>query len=567
MGIEIEQVAGKTQYQLSDFGLQAGNWKIGSERDGFAQNLNLSFPCHSQSEKFFININRVAAKAGIPAIVDKSLVITDEQTRDEFEATTDQRFRWQIVYLSDPRKTSGDYIEQFELKFNQSVEFHKQPSTQAGFEKIEPNTATIDQDVLGSYAVYQHGLWGRAVNGGGLIHDAGSGKLLHIYRRRLFDTGGRELWLEPKIEKSTDGRIILSVTIPGEFLDSAIYPVYLNDTFGAGEGASSAYPNAGDLIASGKGAPSSDGTATSIDIYGQAATNKSFKVGLYNDSSGPSTKNGSEKETVDAGTWSLEWHQFPTNALSVSNGTNYWCTFQQSVTADIVRYDAVAGTNRYFDSHTYADAWDSSFGVSSSSGAKYSLRCTYTPSVPPTTIAPTTIAPTTPSPTTIAPTTVSPTTLAPTTIAPTTLAPTTVAPTTLVPTTIAPTTPGPTTLPPTTIIPTTEAPTTLPPTTVVPTTPSPTTLAPTTIAPTTIAPTTVVPTTLPPTTLPPTEPPTTVVPTTVIPTTVIPTTVAPTEPPTTVVPTTIIPTSAPPLEHMRRGISNFGFSMRDQWRL
>lgn len=99
---------------------------------------------------------------------------------------------------------------------------------------------------------------------------------------------------------------------------------------------------------------------------------------------------------------------------------------------------------------------------------------------------------------------------------------------------------GGTTAPPTTLAPTTLAPTTPAPTTVPPTTSPPTTLAPTTLAPTTISPTTLAPT-LAPTTLPPTLPP------------------------TTVTPTTSLTTAPPPLVR-RRGIRNFGFSMRDNWR-
>ena len=147
---------------------------------------------------------------------------------------------------------------------------------------------------------------------------------------------------------------------------------------------------------------------------------------------------------------------------------------------------------------------------------------------------------------------------------------TTVAPTTIFPTTIAPTTPSPTTLAPTTIAPTTVAPTTLPPTTIAPTTLPPTTLQPTTVAPTTLPPTTITPTTLAPTT----TAPTTIVPTTLVSTTIVPTTVAPTTSipittigPTTSLITTVTPTTAPPhLLHLRRGISNLGFSMRDEWR-
>lgn len=79
-------------------------------------------------------------------------------------------------------------------------------------------------DVVGSYAVYHQ-------TKGGMVDKDGKdykvGKAFHIYRPHLFDANGRESWGILHIENG-----IYSVEIPQEFLDTAVYPIKSNDTFG-----------------------------------------------------------------------------------------------------------------------------------------------------------------------------------------------------------------------------------------------------------------------------------------------------------------------------------------------
>ncbi len=72
------------------------------------------------------------------------------------------------------------------------------------------------ENVVGSYAVYASENKTNYVGG----KEYKSGKVGHIFRPKIIDAEGKEVWGELKIENG-----ILSVTIPQEFLDKAVYPV------------------------------------------------------------------------------------------------------------------------------------------------------------------------------------------------------------------------------------------------------------------------------------------------------------------------------------------------------
>jgi hypothetical protein len=55
------------------------------------------------------------------------------------------------------------------------------------------------------------------------------GQLGFIYRPKIVDSSGMEVWGELKIDTNTG---LLTVTIPQDFLDKAVYPIKSNDRFG-----------------------------------------------------------------------------------------------------------------------------------------------------------------------------------------------------------------------------------------------------------------------------------------------------------------------------------------------
>jgi len=79
------------------------------------------------------------------------------------------------------------------------------------------------ENVVGSYAVYAKSNKVNYVDS----KEYKCGKVGHIYRPKIIDAEGTEVWGELLIKNG-----ILSVTIPQEFLDKAVYPVRIDPTFG-----------------------------------------------------------------------------------------------------------------------------------------------------------------------------------------------------------------------------------------------------------------------------------------------------------------------------------------------
>lgn len=79
------------------------------------------------------------------------------------------------------------------------------------------------ENVVGSYAVYHKTKKGHIIGG----TNYGTGKAFHIYRPKAIDANGEEAWAQLLYENG-----ILSVTVPQEFLDTAVYPVIVDPTFG-----------------------------------------------------------------------------------------------------------------------------------------------------------------------------------------------------------------------------------------------------------------------------------------------------------------------------------------------
>ncbi len=103
------------------------------------------------------------------------------------------------------------------------------------------------QHVVGSYAVYHKDKSGDYSKMGGKNYK--TGKAFHIYRPKIWDAEGNEVWGELKMDEEKG---VLSVIVPQEFLDKAVYPVTVDPNFGyEGEGASTTIITSGSYISSG----------------------------------------------------------------------------------------------------------------------------------------------------------------------------------------------------------------------------------------------------------------------------------------------------------------------------
>ena len=131
---------------------------------------------------------------------------------------------------------------------------------------------------------------------------------------------------------------------------------------------------------SGKGTPAVSGTVTAISIdSSNADSTADIKVGMYLDNgTAPGTKHGTEQEVQNNATYSREWHDFPYSA-SVTAGTYYYSCFALSAAGDwLLGYTTSGGTNKFTDTWTYGDVWESPFVVDTSSSSNIAIKAKYT---------------------------------------------------------------------------------------------------------------------------------------------------------------------------------------------
>lgn len=103
---------------------------------------------------------------------------------------------------------------------SKGLDFFYQPALTQ--EEIDSGSSR-PENVIGSYAVYHSTKRDNKV--GGMEYK--TGKAFHIYRPEAVDANGVRTWCELNIENGT-----LTVTVPQEFLDNAMYPVIVDPTFG-----------------------------------------------------------------------------------------------------------------------------------------------------------------------------------------------------------------------------------------------------------------------------------------------------------------------------------------------
>ena len=218
---------------------------------------------------------------------------------------------YEFEVILNEKPTSN--IVEFTLQ-TKGIDFYYQPELTddekaRGFERPE--------NIIGSYAVYSSEA--KRNRKGGKKY--GTGKIGHIYRPKIIDAKGQEIWGILNIDKE-----ILTIEIPQEFLDSATYPVIVDPTFGyAVVGGSTAVAgSAAGAIGSLKSteiAMSGD-IVTAISFYAAKANNdEDIKTGIYTVSAGElNTRLGAVGSvTVNA---SARWWT-TTHSLALTAGVEY----------------------------------------------------------------------------------------------------------------------------------------------------------------------------------------------------------------------------------------------------
>lgn len=203
------------------------------------------------------------------------------------------------------------------------------------------------------------------------------GKVLHIPRPKAVDKDGKWAWCDIQVKDSVYTR-----TAPWPFLNTAVYPVTINDEFGySSTGGSKGTSSASYFYANNKGSPASSGSATSMSMYGDVTADPvNVTMGIWNDNAGePGTLLRDTAEfamTVTDGWW-------PANLdtpVGISSESTYWLGKNSEATIRWM-YDTDS-EDTYHEQIAYVAGTLDDFGtpVESSTNRLYYIYVTYTPS-------------------------------------------------------------------------------------------------------------------------------------------------------------------------------------------
>jgi hypothetical protein len=282
---------------------------------------------------------------------------------------------FEIILKEDPRKKKGeDYTLEFSLE-DKDVDYFYQPALTPA--EIAEG-AVRPKNIVGSYAIYAKTPKTNWTGG----KEYKRGKVGHIYRPKIIDSIGTEVWGELKIDKG-----ILSVTIPQGFLDNAIYPVRhaAGLTFGY-ETAGASNLAVGNTLAAGGSivdtyTASAGDTITGFSFYGYTTYGADGKaaVAAYTFVGGvPSARLAAKVDISVSGTEA--WQSVGSLSQALTNGVAYCSAFsgENNVGSAFFRifYDAGSAPGRIGSTNT---TLTDPFGATGTdSGRHYSIYATYT---------------------------------------------------------------------------------------------------------------------------------------------------------------------------------------------
>jgi len=282
------------------------------------------------------------------------------------EASEDGGFEFEWILKSPP--LSNILTATIQTK---GLDFFYQPELTA--EEIADGNERPD-NVIGSYAVYHSTKRDNIV--GGVEYK--TGKAFHIYRPHAVDADGVKVWCDLNIDTENQ---LLTVSVPQDYLDNAVYPILVDPTFGyatIGATYNGDVSSGSDSYARGMLFGSAlAGTLTEIHAALRASTNMSNGVSWsFADTQPASSWNKLESWSSDSYTTTAVWKNRTGLSVSFNGATNAYVGtrfyYEGSVNGPGIMYDTAVGTN--------------GFGVSEIGGytvettRNYSVYATYTAS-------------------------------------------------------------------------------------------------------------------------------------------------------------------------------------------
>lgn len=243
------------------------------------------------------------------------------------------------------------------------LEFFYQPE----LTQEEKDHGSIRPDnVVGSYAVYYKDCPANYVGG----KEYKTGKAFHIFRPKITDANGNEVWGELNVDVDNN---LLTITIDQSWLDNAIYPIIIDPTFGYTTAGASFYSDSSGYMYGGKYSAPGTGTVNSISVYSNISGSNQM-CGIYDNSNNlvgssasDSSGSGSKWRTMNA-----------SGTISIMSSQNYWLTYW--IGASVTMYqDSITNTAMRRSGITYTGTYPSTRNTSGDrTDVKFSIYATYT---------------------------------------------------------------------------------------------------------------------------------------------------------------------------------------------
>lgn len=236
-------------------------------------------------------------------------------------------------------------------------------------------------NVVGSYAVYYRN-HANHLEGG---TNYGTGKAFQIFRPQIIDAKGNSVWGDLSYQNG-----LLTITVPQDFLDTAVYPVTVDPTVGyttIGGSSLIATANKGYGLIFGATTANTGDTITSFSVYSRTTGTGTFTVWLSAFSiSGSLPVNKVAAEQIVQKTCGTADGFMTTVTVSqaLSGGTAYdpaFVTSNSCSVADTIAFDTTSGTQSSIGNaplSVMSTPWVSN----STSAQQYSEFFTYTAGIP-----------------------------------------------------------------------------------------------------------------------------------------------------------------------------------------
>jgi len=229
-------------------------------------------------------------------------------------------------------------------------------------------------NVVGSYAVY-HSKRSAFHHSKENAQKYKTGKAFHIYRPKAIDSIGREIWCNLHIDEKKG---LLTITIPQEFLENAVYPIYIDPNFGyESVGGSSLQIDSWECIHTYPFECPGNGTAQTLTVYysvvGEEGTAYCFVI--YNSSN---RIDYTEEPFTCMG---AEWWEFDLLENADLSAQTYYLGIYKNAVSDegfYWYYDTDTSNNNYYENRTYSYPPPTTWSPTSNYNRKFSIYCTYT---------------------------------------------------------------------------------------------------------------------------------------------------------------------------------------------